>query len=170
MANPRKRVPENAPGDFFVDSSCIDCDACRQIAPSVFRDAGSNSVVDRQPASSDELLQAQKALLACPTASIGDLGKRNMRAALAAYPELIADRKTLPATFSSTPPASIATPAARSRRRFFAMPARTRSLIASRPAPTSYCRLRRPCWLAPPPRSATSARETCAPRWPRIPS
>ena len=36
MANPRKRVPENVPGDIFVDSTCIDCDACRQIAPSVF--------------------------------------------------------------------------------------------------------------------------------------
>ena len=32
MANPKKRVPENVPGDFFVDSTCIDCDACRQIA------------------------------------------------------------------------------------------------------------------------------------------
>ena len=32
MANLKKRVPENFPGDFFVDSTCIDCDACRQIA------------------------------------------------------------------------------------------------------------------------------------------
>jgi hypothetical protein len=29
MANPRKRVPKNVDGDFFVDSTCIDCDACR---------------------------------------------------------------------------------------------------------------------------------------------
>jgi len=36
MANLEKRLPENAPGDFFVDSTCIDCDACRQIAPAVF--------------------------------------------------------------------------------------------------------------------------------------
>lgn len=33
MVNPRKLVPENAPSDFFVDSTCIDCDTCRQIAP-----------------------------------------------------------------------------------------------------------------------------------------
>ena len=33
MANPRKRVPENVPGDFFVDSTCIDCDACRPECP-----------------------------------------------------------------------------------------------------------------------------------------
>ena len=39
MANQNKRVPENVPGDFFVDSTCIDCDACRQIASSVFGEA-----------------------------------------------------------------------------------------------------------------------------------
>ena len=26
MANPRKRLPDNVPGDYFVDSTCIDCD------------------------------------------------------------------------------------------------------------------------------------------------
>lgn len=45
MANPRKRVPENVPGDFYVDSTCIDCDACRQIAPSVFGEADDTSFV-----------------------------------------------------------------------------------------------------------------------------
>ncbi len=28
MANVALRLPENVPGDFFVDSTCIDCDAC----------------------------------------------------------------------------------------------------------------------------------------------
>ena len=27
------RVPQNVPGDFFVDASCIACDTCRRIAP-----------------------------------------------------------------------------------------------------------------------------------------
>jgi hypothetical protein len=35
MANPKKRVPENVSGDFFVDTTCIDCDTCRQIGPQV---------------------------------------------------------------------------------------------------------------------------------------
>ena len=43
MANPKKRVPENTPGDFFVDSTCINCDACRQIAPAVFGEAAESS-------------------------------------------------------------------------------------------------------------------------------
>ena len=45
MANPKKRVPENTPGDFFVDSTCIDCDTCRQIAPQVFGEAPGTSFV-----------------------------------------------------------------------------------------------------------------------------
>jgi glyoxylase-like metal-dependent hydrolase (beta-lactamase superfamily II)/ferredoxin len=91
MANAALRIDDNVPGDFFVDSTCIDCDACRQIAPSVFRDAGGQSAVHHQPQTADELLAAQKALLACPTSSIGSLEKHDMTAALAAYPELIED-------------------------------------------------------------------------------
>ncbi len=85
------RIPENVAGDFFVDSTCIDCDACRQIAPAVFHDIGSQSAVHHQPASDDELLAAQKALIACPTASIGSATKHDMTRALASYPELVVD-------------------------------------------------------------------------------
>ena len=67
MANPRKRVPENVAGDFFVDSTCIDCDACRQIAPAVFGEAAETSFVKAQPVSSADRRQALRALLACPT-------------------------------------------------------------------------------------------------------
>ena len=28
MANPSRRLAENVAGDFYVDDSCIDCDAC----------------------------------------------------------------------------------------------------------------------------------------------
>ena len=28
--------PQNVPGNLYVDESCIDCDACRWICPSVF--------------------------------------------------------------------------------------------------------------------------------------
>ena len=51
VMNPKKRVPENVPGDFFVDSTCIDCDACRQIAPAVFGEAAETSFVKAQPVS-----------------------------------------------------------------------------------------------------------------------
>lgn len=83
------RIAENVPGDFFVDSTCIDCDACRQIAPAVFRDVGNSSAVHHQPSNNDELLAAQKALIACPTSSIGSAVKHDMKQALASYPERI---------------------------------------------------------------------------------
>jgi len=91
MARVALRIAENIAGDFFVDSTCIDCDACRLIAPTVFHDIGDQSAVFHQPESGDELLAAQRALISCPTASIGDLAKRDIRAAVASLPELIVD-------------------------------------------------------------------------------
>jgi glyoxylase-like metal-dependent hydrolase (beta-lactamase superfamily II)/ferredoxin len=91
MARSALRIAENAPGDFFVDSTCIDCDACRLIAPTVFYDIGDQSAVYHQPESAEELLAAQRALISCPTASIGDVAKRDMRAAVASLPEPIAE-------------------------------------------------------------------------------
>jgi glyoxylase-like metal-dependent hydrolase (beta-lactamase superfamily II)/ferredoxin len=79
MANPERAVSENVPGNFFVDSSCIDCDACRQLAPSSFKDAGTHSYVYQQPASPEQERSAYHALLACPTGSIGT-HRRNNRA------------------------------------------------------------------------------------------
>ena len=79
MANPKKRVRENVPGDFFVDSTCIDCDACRQIAPTVFGEAAQTSYVKAQPAPG-ERRQAIRALLSCPTGSIGCLGDDDVKA------------------------------------------------------------------------------------------
>src|SRR3970040_283915 len=51
MANPAQRLPSNVTGDFFVDSTCIDCDQCREIAPEVFHDAEDHASVFRQPES-----------------------------------------------------------------------------------------------------------------------
>jgi glyoxylase-like metal-dependent hydrolase (beta-lactamase superfamily II)/ferredoxin len=85
------KLPENVPGDFFVDSTCIDCDACRIFAPAIFSDTGDQSSVYHQPENEGELLAAQKALISCPTASIGSIAKHDMRLALHDLPELVAD-------------------------------------------------------------------------------
>jgi glyoxylase-like metal-dependent hydrolase (beta-lactamase superfamily II)/ferredoxin len=91
MADLRKRLNGNAPGAFYVDSSCIDCDLCRQIAPSVFRAEGDVSVVHRQPTAGSEARRAEMALVSCPTASIGTLEKRDLNAAIAEFPERVED-------------------------------------------------------------------------------
>jgi glyoxylase-like metal-dependent hydrolase (beta-lactamase superfamily II)/ferredoxin len=89
MANPRKRVPENVAGDFFVDSTCIDCDACRQIAPAGFGEAAETSFVKAQPVASADRRQALQALLACPTGSIGCLADDDVKAVMKDFPLLI---------------------------------------------------------------------------------
>lgn len=76
MANLSDRAPENAPGRYFVDGSCIDCDQCRVIAPDLFDrnpDAG-YGFVKRQPRTVEEQLLAEEALQACGVAAIGNNG------------------------------------------------------------------------------------------------
>lgn len=89
MARPEQRRSANVAGDFFVDRSCIDCDLCRQIAPATFKRLGEQSAVYQQPATPAAQLAALKALITCPTSSIGDLGRHDAKAAVAAFPELI---------------------------------------------------------------------------------
>jgi len=93
MARVAERLSENAEGEFFVDRSCIDCETCRQLAPRVFRrDGGAGqSVVGAQPATARDRHRALMALVACPTASIGSLTKRDPRTAARAFPQEIAD-------------------------------------------------------------------------------
>ncbi len=71
MADPQKRLDTNRPGNFYVDTTCINCDTCRQLAPASFEEVGEYSAVVRQPAGDEETRQAYRALLACPTGSIG---------------------------------------------------------------------------------------------------
>lgn len=89
MALVKLRRAENVEGDFFVDSTCIDCDLCRQIAPATFESAGDQSAVYRQPRTDHERFEALKALVTCPTASIGTLEKHSAKEAVAAYPDHI---------------------------------------------------------------------------------
>ncbi len=91
MANPARRLPENVEGDFFVDATCIDCDACRQIAPATFRDHGDQSSVYRQPETREETQRSLMALVACPTGSIGATQKHDVRSAIDAFPAQISE-------------------------------------------------------------------------------
>jgi len=91
MASRARRLPQNVEGDFYVDETCIDCDACRQIAPATFRDHGEQSSVYRQPETERETQLALQSLIACPTASIGTIEKHSVRAAIDSFPQRIAD-------------------------------------------------------------------------------
>lgn len=91
MANVALRLAENVPGDFFVDSTCIDCDACRQIAPETFAEDGEYSIVYHQPQSSKDTKRALMALVACPTGSIGTTEHHDAHIGIDAYPSLMVE-------------------------------------------------------------------------------
>lgn len=73
MAEPSQRVPENVPGPFYVDRTCIDCELCRETAPMCFarQDADGYSYVFRQPTTPEEQAACDIALEECPVEAIG---------------------------------------------------------------------------------------------------
>ena len=91
MARVSERLPDNADGEFYVDRSCIDCDTCTRIAPGLFAAASDHSFVARQPRDDGERLRALMALVSCPTASIGTVSRLDTAAAVAAFPEPVAE-------------------------------------------------------------------------------
>ena len=77
MATSTDRLPQNVLGRFYVDSSCIDCDLCRSVAPAFFRreDETGYSVVYRQPVTPEETALAEEARAGCPVDAIGNDGE-----------------------------------------------------------------------------------------------
>ena len=91
MANLSSRLPDNVPGEFFVDATCIDCDTCRRVAPAVFEEGDGHSFVGAQPRDVEERRRAFMALVACPTASIGTSPRTDASEGARAFPEPIHD-------------------------------------------------------------------------------
>jgi glyoxylase-like metal-dependent hydrolase (beta-lactamase superfamily II) len=73
VARQDRRHPAGATGPWFVDDRCIDCDAARQVAPGLIarNPADGVSIFTRQPATEEEVAMAWRAVLVCPTRSVG---------------------------------------------------------------------------------------------------
>ncbi|MEH1833884.1 MAG: MBL fold metallo-hydrolase [Nostoc sp.] len=92
MAHLNQRRSQNVNGDFYVDTTCIDCDTCRWMTPEVFSRVDEQSVVYHQPINDAERLAALEALLACPTSSIGTVEKpKDIKIAQQQFPILVAE-------------------------------------------------------------------------------
>ena len=76
MSDKTNRLAQNVPGAYYVDSSCVDCDLCRNTAPAFFkRDEETGfSFVYQQPVTPEERALAEEAKQGCPTESIGNDG------------------------------------------------------------------------------------------------
>lgn len=91
MADSKKRLDSNVPGNFFVDATCINCDTCRQLARRSFEEVGEFSAVTAQPEGDERLHQAYQALLACPVGSIGTerSDHTRLKQAMSSFPLLL---------------------------------------------------------------------------------
>ena len=97
MAERQLSVVENVPGELFVDSSCIECDTCRELAPDIFGSTPSGqSFARRQPSDDDQWRRALQAVVSCPTASIG--AERSAAQAARDLPVPIQEERASPAT------------------------------------------------------------------------
>ena len=76
MASLSDRLPENAPGRYYVDATCIDCDQCRSLAAQFFdrQPESGLSFVSRQPETPEEVALVEDILNTCATSSIGNDG------------------------------------------------------------------------------------------------
>jgi ferredoxin len=76
LADPNERFPDNAPGGYYVDANCIDCDVCRDSAHENFRrnDEGGYSFVYKQPETEAEREECERVRDECPVDAIGNNG------------------------------------------------------------------------------------------------
>lgn len=92
MASELRALDSNVAGDFFVDDTCIDCGACRWIAPQSFDAQGGYARVFRQPVGDQQRRVALQALVSCPTGSIGTRDEHRLRAIVGSFPRPLAPR------------------------------------------------------------------------------
>ena len=76
MANRDDKVPENSEGRYYVDTQCIDCGLCYDVAAGNFEhnEEGGYAYVRRQPGNEEEEDNCKEALDSCPSEAIGDDG------------------------------------------------------------------------------------------------
>lgn len=77
MADKSQKWNENAAGKFYVDQTCIACDACVLAAPKNFKmnEEDGHAYVAKQPQSPEEEAACQEAIEGCPVEAIGSDGE-----------------------------------------------------------------------------------------------
>lgn len=73
MADILNKFSENVAGEYFVDNTCIACDACVLTATKNFsmHEADGHAYVSQQPETPDEVAACKEAMEGCPVESIG---------------------------------------------------------------------------------------------------
>lgn len=91
MARIGDRHPDGAPGDWFVDTHCFDCDAARNVAPGLIirNQADGVSLFAHQPETPEEIEMAWRAVQVCPTRSVGHVSLKRPESPV--FPEDLGD-------------------------------------------------------------------------------
>ncbi|MDM8536765.1 ferredoxin [Desulfobacterales bacterium HSG17] len=69
-----KKLPQNVHGRFYVDTNCINCSLCPEIAPDIFatnHDEG-YEYIKKQPENEAELKLVAEVIRLCPTSAVHD--------------------------------------------------------------------------------------------------
>lgn len=76
MADLSQKWKDNIAGKYFVDQSCIACDACVLAAPNNFsmHEEDGHAFLTKQPGSTQEEAACKEAMEGCPVEAIGDNG------------------------------------------------------------------------------------------------
>jgi ferredoxin len=73
MANNKNKCKENMNDKYFIDTECIACGTCLDIAPNNIKFSADNdhAFVFKQPQNDQEKKSFDEAMEGCPTESIG---------------------------------------------------------------------------------------------------
>jgi ferredoxin len=76
MADKASKHPQNAPGAWYVDTTCTMCRTCLEEAPNLLKANEDETAVYffKQPEGDAETAAAQRAMEVCPTLAIGNDG------------------------------------------------------------------------------------------------
>ncbi|PIT99226.1 MAG: ferredoxin [Bdellovibrionales bacterium CG10_big_fil_rev_8_21_14_0_10_45_34] len=77
MSDKSQKWDDNAPGKFYVDQTCIACDACVTAAPNNFKmdEDNGHAFLAKQPLSPEEEDLCREAMEGCPVEAIGNDGE-----------------------------------------------------------------------------------------------
>ena len=77
MADKNDKFPDNVPGKYYVDRTCIACDACCLAAPDNFKmdEDDGHALVTIQPTTPEEDELCVEAMECCPVEAIGNDGE-----------------------------------------------------------------------------------------------
>lgn len=86
----RTRHPQNAIGNWYVDTTCTNCTAAQTVAPGLIVERDGQSVFAHQPVTEEELRQAWRARILCPSGSVRT--ESHTKPDLQVFPERMTER------------------------------------------------------------------------------